>query len=101
MSRRSDSIKATRSRSPSMCSILLRQRTEQKTSATRARANSARWLPTKPVIPVIKIRIFVIVLHLVRRAFHTRWAAERAPAGRRQGQRREGAKREDGAPPRV
>src|SRR5499426_4129422 len=101
MSRRSDSIKVTRSRNPSMRSVLLRQRTDPNTSAPRSRAYSARWLPTKPVIPVIKIRIPAIVLHPLRRTFYTPWPAKRAPPGDREGERRDGPQREDDAPPGV
>src|SRR5258705_1522190 len=84
-----------------MCSILLRHRPEPNPSMPRASANSARWLPTKPVIPVIKIRIVAIVLHPARRAAHTRCPTKGSPPGARQGQRREGPKGEDSAPPWV
>src|SRR5207244_10658371 len=84
-----------------MCSILLRQRIDPNTSAPRSSAYSARWLPTKPVIPVIKIRISIIVLHPMRATFHTRWPTHRPPPGDRQGERREGPEGKGGAPPRV
>src|SRR5262249_18393920 len=101
MSRRSDSIKVTRSRNPSMSSVLLRQRTDPNTSAPRSRAYSARWLPPKPVIPGIKIRIPAIVLPPLRRTFHAPWPAKRAPPGDRHGERRDGPQREDDAPPGI
>src|SRR5262245_12889386 len=63
MSRRSDSISITRSRNDSICSIRLRHRIAPNTSAPRSRAYSARWLPTNPVMPVIKILISAILLH--------------------------------------
>src|SRR5262245_65425830 len=97
MSRKSDSMKVTRSRNPSMRSVLLRQRTDPNTSAPRSRAYSARWLPTKPVIPVIKMRISAIVLHTLRRTFHPPWPAKRAPPRDGQGERRDGPQREDDA----
>ena len=40
-----------------MFSVLLRQRVEPKTSAPLAKAYSAMWLPTKPVMPVISTRM--------------------------------------------
>src|SRR5262249_56739142 len=64
-------------------------------------AYSARWLPTNPVIPVIKIRISAIVLPPLRRPFHAPWPAKRPPPGDRQGERRDGPQREDDAPPRI
>src|ERR1051326_2007328 len=39
-----------------MFSVLLRHREEPHTSAPCASAYSARWLPTKPVIPVMRTR---------------------------------------------
>src|SRR5206468_7706578 len=56
-SRRSDSRKVTLARRWSTFSVLLRHRVEPKTWAPLARAYSAMWLPTNPVIPVISIRI--------------------------------------------
>src|SRR5262245_49538489 len=100
-SRRSDSMSVTRSWNPSMCSILLRQRTEPNTSAPRSSAYSARWLPTKPVIPVIKIRIVAIVLHPMRRAAHTRGTTDGAPARAGHRERQEGTEREERAPPGI
>ena len=40
-----------------MFSVLLRHRLEPKTCAPLARAYSAMWLPTNPVMPVISTRI--------------------------------------------
>src|SRR5215831_15309938 len=94
-------MSVTRSRNGSMCSILLRHRTDPNTSAPRSRAYSARWLPTKPVIPVIRTRIPFIVLHSLRRAFHTRGAAKRTPPGSRQRPGCERPEGEDDAPPRI
>src|SRR6266542_730241 len=56
-SRRSDSRKVTLSRRWSTFSVLLRHLVEPKTWAPLARAYSAMWLPTNPVMPVIRTRI--------------------------------------------
>src|SRR3972149_2121228 len=45
-----------------MYSRRLRQRTDPTTSAPAFSAYSARWLPTNPVIPVIRTRMSAIVL---------------------------------------
>ncbi len=49
-----------------MFSVRLRQRAEPNTSAPCARAYSAMWLPTKPVMPVMSKRM-ALVVHLTSR----------------------------------
>src|SRR5438876_2966181 len=101
MSRRSDSTRVSWSRIRSMCSVLLRQRSAPITAAPRASANSVRWLPTNPVIPVIRIRTRNIVLHRPRLTSLARGPSETPPPAAGQGQRQERPGGECRAPPGV
>src|SRR5262247_1010718 len=49
-----------------MFSVLLRHRFEPKTLAPLDRAYSAMWLPTKPVMPVIRIRMPAVLPEKIR-----------------------------------
>src|SRR5215813_10075884 len=49
-----------------MFSVLLRHRFEPKTWAPLDRAYSAMWLPTKPVMPVIRIRMLAALPEKIR-----------------------------------
>src|SRR5438128_2279949 len=91
----------SRSRRPWTCSVLLRYRPGPLTSTPRSSAYSSRWLPTKPVMPVSKMRIVVILLHPARRACPARDPAERLPPGSGQGEHHEGPQSKERAPPGI